>query len=71
MADKLGEHFIFHRSFAPAANRMSEAPFDRAESGLDVASLMIPREEFIAVKIEVMKRLGPDESAAAGSLPRR
>jgi hypothetical protein len=59
VTDELAKHLIDHCAGRLAAHIVSELRFDHAERTLNVAALMIVRQEILAAEAEVMKHLLP------------
>ena len=59
VTDELAKHLIDHRDRRLAAHIVSELRLDHAERALNVATLVIVRQEILATEAEVMEHLLP------------
>ena len=59
MTENLAEHLVRHRYVCFAPHMITELRLDHAKGALDIRSLMIVPQEFLAVEGEVMKHLLP------------
>jgi len=63
MAENLTERFVGHGNIGLASEAVAELALNHAESGFDVGPLMVMRQKLVALKLEVMKHLGPRTAA--------
>lgn len=59
MAEDFRPHLVLHRAVGLGSNAIPELRLDHVEGGLDVAALVIPREEFVAVELVEVEHLCP------------
>jgi hypothetical protein len=66
VAEHLAHRLVRHGRIGLAAHEIAKFPFDHRERGLDVAPLVVVREEFHAPREEEAERLAPRAARPAG-----
>src|SRR5262249_43608585 len=67
-AQTFQEHLVELRVREPGADAPAELPLDRAERRLDVAALVVVREEVVALEGEVVPHAPPRGGAGAAAI---
>src|SRR5438034_3962322 len=70
VAEHLAQRLIDHRNVSLASQRISKLAFNHAESGLNIGSLMIMRQELAALELEVVVHLSPLPATVASVMRR-
>jgi hypothetical protein len=66
VTQNLAQHFFLHGQVGFAANRVPELRFDCPDGRFDIAPLVIVAQELVAVKVEIVERLGEESATIAG-----
>jgi len=65
MTENFTKRLVDHRRIRPAAERVSEFPFDHAKSGLHVGTFVVVRQKRLTLEHEEVKQLLPQTAFAA------